>query len=157
MRQAAPTQQLGCVQLCRSLVFSTTLNVKEETSPWQLLLFWVLGQDDSRSAHQHPWCHTAWDCCVAHHVQDERIISAEYLGEAAGSFRCLCVLIVTPPLQCICLVKSCQREGMRHILFLVSDKLVWWEFHSSNKFFPMSPSPHPSFLFWAGFTSWHSL
>lgn len=55
----------------------------------------------------------------------ERIISAECLGKAAGCFRCLCVLILTLSLQSVCLVKSCQQEGLGHKPFLVSDKLIF--------------------------------
>lgn len=64
----------GAVSCTAALILSIykMINVKEETSLWQLLLFWVPGQDGSRRAHQHPRCHTAWDCCVAHHVEDER-------------------------------------------------------------------------------------
>lgn len=87
----------------------------------------------------------------------ERIISAGGLGKAAGYFRRLCVLILTLSLQCVCLVKSCQRKGLQHKPFLISDKLVLWEYYSKDWFYPLSPSHHLSFLLWAGFTSWHPL
>lgn len=87
----------------------------------------------------------------------ERIISAECSGEAAEYVRCLCVLILTLSLQCICLVKSWQGEGVWHTLFLILDKLVRWECYANNNFFPVVPSAHSSSLLWAGFTSWQPL
>lgn len=109
---------------------------------------WPGWQQKSTSASLVPYgsrllCHTP---CA----RWERIISAECYGEAAGCFRCLCVLILTLSLQCVCLVKSRQHEGLWHKSFLILDKLVSWEYYSSDWFYPMSPSHHLSFLLWAG-------